>query len=198
MKIAPKKTAKTLVLGLGNELRGDDAVGLLVVRELRRRLVEKDDLVFLEASVGGLALLDLVRGYQNLIVVDAIRTEGGKAGDIYRLTGDDLSASQSSWSAHQMGLRTVLDTGRACGCSLPGNIVIYAVEVADVHRWRRGCSQEVQDAVGRVADRILEEQLAALQSEAAVHPEAAIRTEVAARHEATIRPGAKDQVGGAN
>jgi hydrogenase maturation protease len=154
-----KKTPKTLILGLGNELLGDDGVGIMVVQELRRCLCGRNDLDFVEASVAGLALLDLLRGYRNVVVVDAIQTGGARPGQIYRLSEEDFCATESPWSQHQMGLRTVLEMGRRCGCSLPGRVVVYAVEVADAQSWRRGCTREVREVIPEVVQQIVEQEL---------------------------------------
>jgi hydrogenase maturation protease len=159
MATTEEKMAQTLILGLGNDLRGDDAVGLLVIAELRRRFSERTDLAFDEASVGGLGLLDVVMGYRHLVVVDAIQTRGGRPGDVHRLSEEDLCAPGSSWFAHQMGLKTVLEMGRKWGCDLPEDVVVYTVEVADVQTWRQGCAGEVQAAIYEIIRRITEEEL---------------------------------------
>jgi hydrogenase maturation protease len=151
---------KTLVLGLGNELRGDDAVGMRVVRKLRRSLPGREDVAFQEASVAGLAILDLVCGYQNLIVVDAIETEGGEPGQIYRLSEESLPGKAPRWSLHGLGLSTVLELGRRCGCHVPENIVIYAIEVENTEIWRRGCTHRVQRAIPLAVQLILREEMA--------------------------------------
>ena len=150
---------KTLVLGLGNDLLSDDALGIRVVRELQRSLSGRHDLVFQEASVAGLALLDLVCGYKNLIVVDAIQTQGGEPGKIYRLSEDSLPGNSTKLSLHSLGLRTVLELGRRCGACVPEKVVIYAVEVENVHTWRRGLTHRVQRAIPVVTEMILREQL---------------------------------------
>lgn len=170
MTTTEEKAAQTLILGLGNELRGDDAVGLLVIQELRRRFSGRTDLVLDEASVAGLALLDMMMGYRHLVVVDAIQTRGGRPGDVYRLSEEDLSAQGSSWSGHQMGLKAVLQMGRTWGCDLPEDVVVYAVEVADVQTWRRGCAGEIRAAISEVVRRIIEEELSSDR-----HPAAEIK-----------------------
>lgn len=150
---------KTLVLGLGNDLLGDDAVGMMVVGELRRRLPQRDDLVFQEASVAGLALLDLVCGYENLIVIDSIKTQGGKPGQIYRLTEESLLGKNHRWSAHGLGFRTVMELGRRCACQVPENVVIYAIEAEDAHCWGGGCTPGVREAIPIVVRRIMKDEL---------------------------------------
>jgi len=154
-----RTSQKTLVLGLGNELRGDDAVGLRVVRKLRRSLPHRDDVAFQEASVAGLGILDLVCGYQNLIVVDAIETEGGGPGQIYRLDEESFPRKAPSWSLHGLCLSTVLELGRRCGCPVPEKVGIYAIEVENIETWHQGCTQRVQQAIPLAAQLILRKEI---------------------------------------
>lgn len=147
------------MLGLGNELRRDDAVGMRVVQKLRQSLPDRDDVTFQEAGVAGLAILDLVSGYQNLIIIDAIETEGGKPGQIYRFSEEALGRTTWPWSVHGAGLGTILELGRRCGCHVPENVVIYAVEVEDAQTWRRGCTPQVRRAIPVVTRLILRAEL---------------------------------------
>ena len=62
-----------MVLGLGNPILSDDGVGIYVVRAVAAQC-QLDDVTFTEASVGGLRLLDVIAGYERVIVVDAIQT----------------------------------------------------------------------------------------------------------------------------
>jgi len=152
-----------LVLGLGNDCLGDDAVGLLAVRQLRRRLGENGSGVDLvEASAGGMILLDLMAGYQGLILIDAIQTGGGETGRIYRLTENQLPAvgpecSAAPWSAHHISLRQILETGRRVGCDLPRLVIVYAVETNLPQEWRQGCSPQVERAIPEVVRRVIGE-----------------------------------------
>jgi len=75
---------KTLILGLGNPILSDDGVGVGVAGELEGRL-DQQEVTVVETSMAGLSLLDLLIGYDRVIIIDAIQTVGGKAGQIYRL-----------------------------------------------------------------------------------------------------------------
>jgi hydrogenase maturation protease len=153
---------KILVLGLGNDCLGDDAVGPMVVRELRRRRLDGDEVDFLEAGASGLVLLDLIAGYRGLILIDAIQTGSARPGRIYRLAEHQLPAAPRAdesgpWSAHHMGLRQILQAGRRAGCSLPETVIVYAVETAPPREWHRGCSREVQRAIPKVVRRVIQD-----------------------------------------
>ena len=59
---------RILVLGLGNDILGDDAVGLLAARRLRAFLPASVDV--LEAAGGGIGLLDVLEGYDCALLLD--------------------------------------------------------------------------------------------------------------------------------
>jgi hydrogenase maturation protease len=74
---------KILVLGVGNPILSDDGVGIHVARELKKRKAKGIDVEELAAS--GLEFLDVVRGYDKVIIIDAIQTKGGKPGELHIL-----------------------------------------------------------------------------------------------------------------
>jgi hydrogenase maturation protease len=156
-------TLKTLVLGLVNPILTDDGVGIHVVRAVAARY-RGDDVTFAEASVGGLRLLELIAGYERVILVDAIQTPGGKPGDAYRLSVGDLRASLHAGSTHDLSLRGALALGRAMvGADgrpplwLPDDeaIVIVAIEAEDVLTFGEECTPGVAAAIPRATETIL-------------------------------------------
>ena len=73
---------RTLVLGLGNEYAGDDAIGVLAVRALRGELAKGADVV--ESAASGLALLEVFAGYDRAVIADSIRTGPQPGGHDHR------------------------------------------------------------------------------------------------------------------
>jgi hydrogenase maturation protease len=147
---------KTLVLGLGNPILSDDSVGFRVVQELKARF-NKPNLTLVESSASGLSLLDLITGYDKLIIVDAIKTEGGEAGKIYRLGAENLGAIRHSASPHDINLATALELGRKLGVALPQQITILAIEVVDVTTFSEKCTPEVDRAIPLAVSMVAEE-----------------------------------------
>jgi hydrogenase maturation protease len=149
---------KTLVLGLGNPILTDDGVGITVVQEVAARC-RRDDVAFAEASVGGLRLLDIIAGYEQLVLVDAIQTRDGRPGDIVRLHPNDLRVSLHSGSTHDLSLPGALALGRGAGMVLPDDedIVIIAVEVEDVLTFGETCMPAVAAAIPRAVEVVLAE-----------------------------------------
>lgn len=150
--------ARTLLLGLGNPILSDDGVGITVALGIKAQLDEQDDVDVVDASVGGLGLLDLVTGYDRLIVIDSIKTRAGEPGDLYRLELSDLDKTIHSTSAHDTNFATALEFGRQCGIPIPEQIAIYAVEIRENTRFGEGLTPAVECAVPRIIEAIMCEQ----------------------------------------
>jgi hydrogenase maturation protease len=71
------RTRRTLLLGMGNPILSDDAIGIRLAGRLKERLKDIPGLDMVEdCSVGGFNLLEIIEGYGRLIVLDSIRTAG--------------------------------------------------------------------------------------------------------------------------
>jgi len=146
----------TIVIGIGSLLRGDDAVGIRTAEALGRESLPPDVKVA-TTTAAGLALLDLLTGYDRALIIDAIQTRQGKAGDVYRLGLEDLPAPLHSFTVHDVSLRSALDVGKKMGLALPGSIVVFAIEVADVTPLRENCTPGVEDAIPKAVGLVLRE-----------------------------------------
>ena len=147
---------ETLVLGLGNPILSDDSVGFRVIQGLRAEF-NRPDLTLVESSVSGLGLLDLITGYSKVIIIDAIKTEDGQAGKIYRLDGESFSDTRHYASPHDINLATALELGKKLGIALPQQIVIFAIEVVDVTTFSERCTPEVESAIPWAVRMVAEE-----------------------------------------
>ncbi len=147
---------KTVVLGLGNPILSDDAVGIRVVEELEGK-VDRQEVTLIETSVAGLGLLDLLTGYDRAIIIDAIQTVGGQAGQIYRLDPEALDFTRHSASPHDVNLANALELGKRLEMSLPQQIVILAIEVADASTFSEECTPEVRRAIPACAAMVIQE-----------------------------------------
>ncbi len=147
----------TLVLGLGNPILSDDGVGIHTARAVAARL-QRDDVAFAEASIGGLRLLDVIAGYQRVIIVDAIQGRG-RPGDVYRLHPDGLQASQHSGSPHDLSLPSALALGRKMGVMVPDDedIVVVAVEVENVLTFGEVCTPSVAASIPLAVEAVMAE-----------------------------------------
>ncbi len=146
--------ARVLIIGIGNEYRSDDAVGLIVARRLKDRAHE--GVAILEQSGEGTALMETWRRAKNVVVIDAART-AAKAGAVYRFDAHDerLPARFFNYSTHAFGLAEAIELARAMN-QLPAKLVVYGVEGKNFASGV-GLSREVEKAAQVVAERIMSE-----------------------------------------
>ena len=147
---------KTLVLGLGNSILSDDAVAFAVVDAVRER-VDREDVTVSQASVGGLGLLELVLGYDRVIILDAIQTGLAEPGYIHRLTPGEFRGSLRAASSHDVSFSTALEFGRQLLKDVPKEIVIIAVEAADVDTFGEELTPAVAAAVPQAVEVVMQE-----------------------------------------
>ena len=104
-------SGKTIVVGVGNPVLTDDAVGVCVARALQAALHGRDGVTVAELHVGGMALMEALIGFDRAIVVDCM-TAGEKPGTIYRMDPREASGTRNSSCAHNTSLSVALDIGR--------------------------------------------------------------------------------------
>ena len=147
---------KTLILGLGNPILCDDGVGTAIARELEKA-VNPDTATVAEVSLGGLDLLDMLVGYERVIIIDAIKTEGGKAGQIRRLDVATLSGTRHTASPHDVNMATALELGKKLAMKIPSKIDIYAIEAEDTESFSESCTPAVAAAIPKCVKMIMRE-----------------------------------------
>lgn len=155
--------ASILVVGLGNPILSDDGIGWRVSQYVRRRLLDdtgpfsSETVRVIEASVGGLALAELLVDYQRAIIVDAIMTREGVPGTIYHLKLADLPGTLNTASAHDTNLSTALRALRRFGAVLPDDeaLDLIAIEVQDVLTFSEQCSPAVTASIPSAAEAVM-------------------------------------------
>lgn len=125
---------KTLVVGMGNPIVTDDAIGVRLAEALAARLRERPDVTVVpECSVGGLNLLDVLSGYDRVVVLDSIKTRDARPGDWHHFTAEALRETMNLANVHDANFATALALGRRLGLPLPSDdqIHVIAVEIVE-------------------------------------------------------------------
>jgi hydrogenase maturation protease len=146
---------RTLVLGLGNPLRGDDGIGPRIVEELTRCGLP-DGVTALDVGNAGLDLLNVLEGCERAVVVDAAEM-GQQAGQFIRFTPDEaqLTRAGDRFSLHNAGLSEALALAEALGRTLP-ELVVFGVQPAEID-WREGLSPAVEAAIPALTNAVIKE-----------------------------------------
>ena len=150
---------KTLVLGLGNPLLGDDGVGWRVAQQVRDQIADETAEVDFHAG-GGLSLMERLVGYDRAIIIDAINTQRAPQGSVSCFALDDLpaewrDAASHLASAHETNLQTALIVGRQMDAVLPNKIVIVAIESQQVYDFTETLSPAVANAMPQAVQFVL-------------------------------------------
>jgi hydrogenase maturation protease len=151
---------KTIIVGLGNPLLGDDGVGWKVAEEVKRHLVKYPDVVMECYSLSGLSLMEQLIGYQRVILIDSLNTGRHAQGEVVIFTLDmleDLTYGHSA-SAHDASLKTALAVGRSMGEQLPADkdIHVVAVEARHVYDFSEELSPEVAASVPVAVQKVFD------------------------------------------
>ena len=147
---------KTLILGLGNPILGDDSAGLKVAEMIRRRIKLDPSIEVNEDYAGGLRLMEQMIGYDRVIIVDAICTGTHPPGAVLRLNPDDIP-TQHTASTHDVNLPTALQLAATMNLKMPEQIRIIAIEAENVLDFSEQCSPAVTLALPHAAEAVLAE-----------------------------------------
>jgi hydrogenase maturation protease len=150
--------ARILVIGVGNEYRSDDAVGLVVARRLKR--LSLGNVTVIEASGQGTDLMESWKEADTVIIVDAA-SSGAKPGTIHRIDArvQLIPRGLLRYSTHAFSVGEAVELARAMNL-LPPRMVVYGIEG---ERFDEGTmlSRAVQGSLDAVVDLVLKQLRAA-------------------------------------
>jgi hydrogenase maturation protease len=116
---------KTLVLGLGNIIMGDEGVGVHVVRTLEKHTLP-ENVECLDGGTGGFVLLEPLQAADHIILIDAT-DDGNPAGTVTRMTPRFSSDYPPTLTAHDIGVKDLLDAFYMKGGER--EVVLYAISI---------------------------------------------------------------------
>ncbi|MFH0899787.1 MAG: hydrogenase maturation protease [Pseudomonadota bacterium] len=165
---------RTRVIGLGNTILSDDGIGVYVAREVALRLIDArgetvngrydqsplvDIVDIVESEVAGFALLELVTGWDRVILVDAMVLPDADPGTVVRLGERHLQTSLRLRSVHETDLPTVLELGNLVGLPMPKELVIFGIQIQDAFTFGEELTPPLQNALERTVDLVMAELL---------------------------------------
>ena len=147
---------RTLILGLGNDILCDDGIGIHIANQLRDQLTHKPDIDIKTTTLAGFNLLDILTGYDRVILIDAIKTNAGKVGEIYQLTPDSFKTTPRLFSIHDIDFPTALELAKRLNIPMPTDIKIFAIQVQDTETLSETCTPEVESVIPKVIELVFQ------------------------------------------
>lgn len=144
---------KTLVLGIGNVLMGDEGVGVHVVNEVSKRKLP-DDVECLDGGTGSFNLLEPMQNAARVVLVDAT-VDGERAGSVKLLRPRFSTEYPRTLTAHDIGLKDLLDAFYLLGDS--PDVTLFAISIEHYRDMTTELSCELARVVPEVAEMVLAE-----------------------------------------
>jgi hydrogenase maturation protease len=156
--LPPEPRVPMLVLALGNDIMGDDGIGLAAARALAEALPrDGGDFDFAVCAESGLGLLDYLHGYRRALLLDAICTGRHAPGMVLEFAGADFpkvtTLASSSLIPHYSGLPEVFAIAKQLGIPFPEEIRVLAVEIEPPEELAEALSQTAQAALPLLVER---------------------------------------------
>ncbi len=149
---------RTVVLGLGNPVLRDDAVGLAVADRLTELLKESPvpGLDVLVSTRAGFELIDMLTGYGRAIIVDALDLPEPQPGNVREMALENFAGSSRLNNPHGLNVATAFELAERLGVSMPGEVLIYGIECADLQTLVEELTPDVEKVVEPLARQIHE------------------------------------------
>lgn len=138
--------APILVLGVGNRLLGDDAVGLVLLERLAARIGTDPGVEFVDGGTQGLALLGCLEGRRAALILDAV-VLGAPPGTVHSLLGPEDRLRHKSSTAHESNVVELLAVASLLG-QRPQTVALVGIEPQAVATGL-ALSPAVERALGR-------------------------------------------------
>ena len=148
---------KTIVLGVGNQILGDDGVGVHIANELKKH-IKDPNITIDEAITGGMNLLDIILGYEKAIIIDAVKTETGESGEVKRIPINNFSTMHSC-NPHDVSLIEAIEMAKKIGeTRIPQEIIIIGVMMKQIPcEFGEKLSKNIATAVPKAVEMTLKE-----------------------------------------
>ncbi|MGA3243940.1 MAG: HyaD/HybD family hydrogenase maturation endopeptidase [Bacteroidota bacterium] len=141
---------RTLVLGIGNLLMGDEGVGVHAIREMEKTTVP-EHVSLLDGGTGGFHLLSLFQEYDPIIVIDATMDQKPE-GDVQLRRPRFASEFPRTLSAHDIGLRDLLESATLLG-PLP-RLFLVTVSIKDLQTMSTELSPKIRSSLPAVVETV--------------------------------------------
>ena len=135
---------KILILGLGNEILCDDAIGIKIIDDLKGR-IDNTGVDFVKTCVGGLEIVEFIQSYDLIIVVDSMRSNSGIPGEVYYLEPESFKETLHLTSLHDISFLSALKFVNEVYKHNPHKLAILAIEIIEDQYFSEQFTPEIED-----------------------------------------------------
>ncbi len=151
---------KITIMGFGNPVREDDAVGIYAIQKLKERLEESEHLQIFDMGTAAFEILFKLKGQDRIILIDAVVNTGEKTGTLYKVPASELEGKieddpllflhSLKWDQALSYAKKILQN------DYPKNIEVYLIAVQNT-RFNTEMTEEARKGADKVVEIILQE-----------------------------------------
>ncbi len=151
---------KITIMGFGNPVREDDAVGIYAIQKLKERLEESEHLQIFDMGTAAFEILFKLKGQDRIILIDAVVNTGEKTGTLYKVPASELEGKieddpllflhSLKWDQALSYAKKILQD------DYPKNIEVYLIAVQNT-RFNTEMTEEARKGADKVVEIILQE-----------------------------------------
>lgn len=146
---------EALILGLGNDILMDDAIGPKLALYLKGKITGQEA-DFETAAIGGMELIEMIRDYKKVIIIDAIKTQNGIPGAVYYLTPENFKETLHVSHIHDISFLTALKLAKEINIPVTDKIHIIAVEIIEDLTFGNDFTPPLQERYGEIKKEVEE------------------------------------------
>lgn len=152
--------ARTAIMGFGNPVRSDDAVGIYVIEQLKNILGYREDISIFDMGTSAFEVLFGLKGHQRILLVDAVINSKEAVGTIFKVPAEEVMSTPQDdplvflhsikWDQALSYAKKIMQD------EYPDDIQVYLIAVENT-ALEIELSQIVKDAGDKVISYILED-----------------------------------------
>lgn len=151
---------KTAIMGFGNPVRSDDAIGIYVIDRIREEFGDQEHISIFDMGTAAFEVLFGLKGHDRIILVDGVVNSGEPVGSIFKLPAEEvMKAPQDDPLVFLHGMKwdqALSYAKKILQDEYPDDIQVYLVAIQNI-KLEVDLSQEVKEAGDKVVQHILED-----------------------------------------
>lgn len=151
---------KTAIMGFGNPVRSDDAIGIYVIEEIQKHIKDTDNISVFDMGTAAFEVLFGLKGHDKIIIVDAVINTNEPNGTLFKVPAEEvLRAPEEDPMVFLHGMKwdqALSYAKKIMQDEYPEDITVYLIAVENT-RLEVELSQPVKEAGDKVVNLILKE-----------------------------------------
>jgi len=144
-----------LILGMGNDILTDDGIGIKITKVLEKEFPNKG-FIYDTLSLGGLEIIEYIKDFNSVIIIDAIKTMNGIPGTVYHFVPEDFKETLHLSNIHDISFLTSLRLAKDLEIKTPDDIHIIAIEILEDMVFSDNFTPQIQEKYPEILKEVKE------------------------------------------